>query len=619
VVQNVTPPAPPSSAITIQPLTTPAGSQESASLALRNIPIGALVEGFVVNRDAHQNPILRTSVGDVLVKSEIFLKTGSEVVFRIDANIESRARIISIDHMNPQDYAAKMAIIPASDEVLHSSLLPDSRMTAITANQTARTPPIILSAFLLSPNVLPTQGLPPAIAQYWTQIMTSLQKDAALIFKIISTELPLPSQSPTTASPAIIADPRPITTPPITQSTQSAPATPKASAPQAGSIKESPIPSAPTQATALPLAVTTTIETKPVVANIQPTLQNTVPNPATSLPAIFTTPPATPIIAQPDPKRSNTVPTAPLATTSHSIPQPTTTTPIPQLTAHVIGHEFDGANIIQTPIGTFKLLSAHPLPTGSKLTLEIPTETRSAPLVSTSLLPSDLEDFTNLARDWSSLRDAVTIIAAHDPALATQLIHNSIPKPHAKMTSEMLFLFAAIKSGSPEEWFGKRAIEVLDLRSPEILKRLTSDFAQLQQVFSDALPQWMSVVVPFYSDAQLQQIRMFFKHEDDAGNKGKDGEGQRFIIELDLSQLGDMQLDGFIKKTSQIKHFDLVVRSARPLPEDVEKNIRHIFDTALQTTGYKGLVNFQQGIYHFVRPLESIKEALSVDTHTLFA
>ncbi|MBN8543142.1 MAG: hypothetical protein J0M34_02650 [Alphaproteobacteria bacterium] len=638
MVQQLTPPAPLNTLVSIQPVTISVNAQDVAKPLLENVAVGAILQGYVVNRDAQQNPILRTTIGDVLVKSELFLKTGSEVVIRVDAAIESRARILTIDGLSPQDYVARTTAAPSlSDTILNSSLLPQSQALPSTTNPAATTAPIVLPAVLLSSNILIPEGLPPEVAQYWTQMVASLQKDVNVAVKILATELPLPNEAPSQQAPitaATIKD-APVINPPTVSNISTAPI------PNAAAINPPPAPitanvtatparldKAATPATSAPITVTGTAVSASSAStpSVVPTTNSPVIIPATTAP-ISTAPTTPPIIVnaaatpQKQPTTETVLPQAiskPVAI-PHSAPA-SSTAPIPTVTAQVIGHEMDGASIIQSPLGTFKLLTAQPLPTGTKLTLEIAPQSpqrSTAPIA--PLLPTDLEELTSLARDWHSVRDAITAISAQDPALATQLIQNILPKPHVKLTNEMLFLFSAIKSGNPEQWFGKRAIEILDMSSPEILKRLSREFAQLQQVFSDAIPQWMSVVMPFYSEAQIQHIRMFFKHEDESGKKASQGGGQRFLIEVDLSHLGELQLDGFVKKADAGKHFDLVIRSARHLPQEVEQQIRVIFENALQTTGYKGYMHFQQGIQHFVRPMEAIKEAMHGDKNTILA
>jgi hypothetical protein len=105
----IQPPAPVNTVITIQPVATAIPNRDSAPGAnpLATLPAGTTVEGFVVNRDAQNNPILRTPLGDLRITSDVFLKTGSEVVFRVDTSQASLARIVTVDGLSPQEYSAQ--------------------------------------------------------------------------------------------------------------------------------------------------------------------------------------------------------------------------------------------------------------------------------------------------------------------------------------------------------------------------------------------------------------------------------------------------------------------------------------------------------------------------------
>lgn len=611
--------------VSIQPVTISVNTKDITASLLQNVAVGAILEGYVVNRDAQQNPILRTSLGDVLVKSELFLKTGSEVVIRVDATVESRARILTIDGISPQDYVARKTITPESDVVLNSSLLPRSQALPEQNNPAIKLTPIILPAAFVSPNVAIPDNLSPEITQYLTQLVASLQKDVNVAIKILATQLPLPDETP--AAPGQTSQPQTaanVAATPIQSSTAIPPIEIEI---EIQTILSQPAVIASAQTVALsqelnaraalsPQSAAKNSANTPIAPPITPTISTTFSTHVqTAIPAPLANVPTSTTIPSPSAtsqKISDIAEPVPVKTISAVTPL------IPAITAQVIGHELDGASIIQSPAGTFKLLTEQPIPTGTTLTIEFTSQTAlHKPTVFAPLLPTDLEDLTDLVRDWHSVREAITTIARQDITLANHLIENILPKPRTTLTNELLFLFSAIKNGNPEQWLGKRAIEILDSSSPEILKRLTREFGQLQQMFSDATPQWMSVIIPFYSDAQIQQIRMFFKHEDEKEKKSSQGGGQRFLIEVNLSHLGELQFDGFIKKVDAAKHFDLVIRSARHLPQEVTQHIQIIFKNALLTTGYKGYMHFQQGSQHFVRPMEAIKEALHGDKNTI--
>ena len=112
--------------VSIRPLTTPSSGRDATAVPaqLANLPPGTTLQGFVVNRDAQSNPILRTPVGDLQLQSDVFVKTGSEMVIRVDATSETRARIVTIDGMPPQEYATNNLRGLVQDTIMPATRLP---------------------------------------------------------------------------------------------------------------------------------------------------------------------------------------------------------------------------------------------------------------------------------------------------------------------------------------------------------------------------------------------------------------------------------------------------------------------------------------------------------------
>ena len=63
--------------------------------------------------------------------------------------------------------------------------------------------------------------------------------------------------------------------------------------------------------------------------------------------------------------------------------------------------------------------------------------------------------------------------------------------------------------------------------------------------------------------------------DDEALRKRKGGGGTRFLLDLDLSRLGPLQLDGMFKKES--RSFDMMVRTTAPLPETMRTDLAGLF------------------------------------------
>jgi hypothetical protein len=97
-------------------------------------------------------------------------------------------------------------------------------------------------------------------------------------------------------------------------------------------------------------------------------------------------------------------------------------------------------------------------------------------------------------------------------------------------------------------------------------------------------------LIPFYSEQELRQLRLYSRPHG-ADDEGEDPSGTRFVIDVDLSRLGRLQIDGLVRDGG--KHMDLIVRTEAPLPGQMPGDIRQIFLNAQDLTGFKGGITFQ--------------------------
>ncbi len=193
----IQPPIPVNPIVTIQPVATAIASHESGAGTnpLSNLASGTTVEGFVVNRDAQNNPIVRTAIGDLRVTSEVFLKTGSEVIFKVDASQASLARIISVDGLTPQDYATKNTHGLTRDTISPTLLQTGATSSMLAGKAAGLANAPVLQAIILQP-VLPEQAAtlalkssqtapPPLLAQ-----LAQLRAGTPILLSILDLKLP---------------------------------------------------------------------------------------------------------------------------------------------------------------------------------------------------------------------------------------------------------------------------------------------------------------------------------------------------------------------------------------------------------------------------------------------
>lgn len=628
----IVPASPVNPVITIQPVTTIPTRDDGGGGAnpLASLATGTLVEGFVVNRDALSNPILRTPLGDLRITSDVFLKTGSEVVFRVDASQSSLARIVTVDGLTPQDYSIQSARGLTRDTITPSGLETLGSAAATTAAgaplaTTASQAKAVLQAIILQvqgESDLPAPSTPstPTLAARAFSLaqsaplpivsqLASLRSGSPLRLTLVDVKLPptpialanLPTSSnlaallapPSASSPSTLPADRATNSPALPTNPPGQPAgqaitavTAQPIAPQPAAIARTAPQIAPTNAASAPAPVAQGISPSSAAATYAAT---TAAPAATALPNVVSRH-AAPIASAP--ASSQTLqPTGP-----H------------QLVASVIGHDADGANIVHTAVATLKIYTPQPLPTGTDLLLQAAPPAAqdavtTAPLPASPVIPG-YAPTAPLSQQLGAFAQLLSWLNANQPDVA-QTVTAHLPTLGPQFTNGLLHFLVGIRSGDASEVISKRALQLLEVNNPDLLARVRQQVEQLQTGFlTPPTNGWSLLPVPLFFTGELQPAKLYI-HRDapDEGTAGQSaGRGQRFILEIETSQLGALQFDGFVRSHERSKSFDLMVRSSIGLPEEVSRGIRDIFDHSLASAQLKGQIIFQSGSQHFVKP-----------------
>jgi hypothetical protein len=154
----------------------------------------------------------------------------------------------------------------------------------------------------------------------------------------------------------------------------------------------------------------------------------------------------------------------------------------------------------------------------------------------------------------------------------------------------VLFFLSALNQGNLAGWLAKAGVtgEAGDRR--DMLDRLGREFAGLSRSIETAAGEWRFVNLPLWSDQGLRELRCFFRHQEHGGRGGgEDDKATRFVLELELTHHGELQLDGLVRA----RLFDLVLRSRRPLPSLVRGDLMALFEETNAIAGYNGRLSFQ--------------------------
>lgn len=536
-------------------------SSQGANLGPSFSP-GQLIKGFVLNRTAQGQPILRTPGGDFTVKSDFFLKIGSEVVVRITGSGQNlRANIISVNGKSPKE-----ANLQHIDPHLKANKAPP--FTGQTANNstagTTATNSPVSSTSLAGNSQISAQNATSTLPSASTTLQTSPQQTSGTI--------------PTSTSATNI------TTTPATQ--------PLASTTLNSSASNSALPTNSNTASTQSTSTTTfsSVQTQNVTSttssNITPTTPGNIPTTTSS------SAPSSPS-AQPT---ANTGSSAHINTTASR-----TTTP----STPIFYQPY-------TPAGT----SSTATYTG--------TSPYSTQYVSQGIAPSAPStlppEVAQLATSWTSLQQIAAALKELQPTVYTQLERrfpliqldalSSKGSVLKDLVEGFVFFLTATKLNSPKLLLGERATRLLQRNGQdELIKRFAKDFSSIRQMFEGYSQQspWQPLFMPIVINGEFQQARWFFRREKETSDQeNRKAKASRFIVEMDYSELGQMQLDGFATTHNEKLKLDMVLRAQTPLEEDIQRDIIAIYHAASEAAGYIGTFSFEFTETFPMNPLDEL-------------
>ncbi|MDE3059720.1 MAG: hypothetical protein KGJ06_01765 [Pseudomonadota bacterium] len=587
-------PTPATPGVQASPVAAGAGGQASA---LAKLTPGTILTGFIINRDAGGNPILRTDSGDIAFASNFFLRIGSEVVLRVEnTGGQPLAHILSIDGQPPEVAQTLSAFANQPEIIVSDHLAQASSPAAAAATQAAAPnmpppqPSITVSAMVIgAPNVPYASVLPTG-----TQLALKLTA-------LIPPSSPIPEEIAALVAPPIPASP--------TQAVN-----PTSAASYAVYTRTTDIPAAapPAVATAstVPAAQAPALQTE-----IAPATLPTAPVPPVSMPSSPN--PPIPLPQSPAPAAPTTTTVIYPAPTMQQMPAPSVGQ---TLVAAVIGAEPSGEAIAQTPMGMLRLPADIRLPVGSTAMFEI-ARIDTPEAAATSARAASPAPLLELAQQWNSLQQIVDLLASHSvPPLYAIQNHLPTALPMATMSpsvappgvsSGLMFFLSALRGGDFRNWLGQsNSAWLQDEGHGPLLRRAEAEFQQLARQYADAPPgRWQALFFPVAVEGEMHQTRLFVKRDrrqQDGNAPGKKNDDTRFIVEVDLTQLGEMQMDGFVRRRDREVQFDMVIRSLRPLSQEIQQDILQLYNSAGELTGYRGSLSFQAVRDFPVNPMQEL-------------
>jgi hypothetical protein len=584
---------------------TEAGAQQPS------LPQGTLVSGTIAGRDANGNYQLKTSQGVLTVQSKVPLTYNSDVTIRIGTNTAgtTSARIVSV---NGQPFADFATPDPDTTDSVSSSLLVQAPQTASTPQTPATNalPAVVVSA--PAPEQQPTGA-------------TLLPGNSVVI------RLPQTPAQETQTQAAQQSSEQQASAPPQTSPTVSASATVAA---QPQEVAQNPqVAVAPQQPAAPPAPVTaTSVAVAPSAAaetDLAPQQTVTAVSEAQA-PQNQTGQPQGPSVQQPATQAQNapvsalysaytrqSASAAPPAAASEPS-APSTAAASTTIPAQIVSVDENGTLNLQTPVGAVTVQAAalpalSSIAPGTAVLIELLAAAPEQTLTST---PASLSE---IAASWQSLKDIVGLVNARNAPAASALLER-LPQLGPGFLSQSTTFIATLLQGDARKLLGEDTLDLLRQNGRlDLIEKFSGELANLGASFTAQgqrpVSGWQPLFLPFVYQETLQQARLYVKRDTPKKERGTKSSGDtRFVVEVDLTELGSLQMDGLVRKKEQSTVFDLVIRSHHAFAPADQAEMLRIYVGAADLTGFKGTLAFQVTQDFPVKPLE---EAAGTDARSI--
>lgn len=260
---------------------------------------------------------------------------------------------------------------------------------------------------------------------------------------------------------------------------------------------------------------------------------------------------------------------------------------IDALFAEVIGKGANGNLIIGQNGKTFFVRTEGDLPLGTQLKLLPLAEAQEQG-------PQPLKEEDSLLGRFEEILSALQLI---DPQSAQNFLRSHLPQPNQSMPASLLFFMTLFQNfGGSAGMFNENIVKSLEKAGKVNLLSLLKDEMQKEQFATDAIMgNWRALSVPVYTQGALHHLSLYI-HADQDKHHGNDAQNEtettklnqaastRFVIDLTLSKLGAMQIDGL----SRPKQLDLIIRSEKTLPESLQGELRANYAAVMEAIGHTG-------------------------------
>ncbi len=181
---------------------------------------------------------------------------------------------------------------------------------------------------------------------------------------------------------------------------------------------------------------------------------------------------------------------------------------------------------------------------------------------------------------------------AGKPQQAVQILQK-FPALNENMLPNLVNFMKAAVHEDISLWLGKKFVQELDDMGKQGKEAMNILNDLVAPPTGRNLQSWRVIEIPFYNGENISKIKVSVRRqeaddENEPSKRGKSG-GTRFVVDTAFSKLGAFQFDGFA--VANERRFDLIIRTSKPVDDDLYANIIRLFKTSLHQVDYHGNVN----------------------------
>lgn len=247
---------------------------------------------------------------------------------------------------------------------------------------------------------------------------------------------------------------------------------------------------------------------------------------------------------------------------------------------------------------TLTVATPQQLPLESRLTVTLQAN-GAANVVTISLPPGYTQShaLTTLTQQWPTLQQALAVLSQNQPAAAATF-KQGLPQL-AALGATLLPYIEGLTRGDPARAFDRTSTQVLRALGIDF----TPDLTQLQTLTQPTPEGWRGIIFPYLENPQgdPRQGGFFWRRQKDDDNPSRPA-STRFVVELGLSQLGDVQLDGLLN-TPELW---LKLRRSTPPEEGFTENLQKLVAATLAGLNLTGGISVETTTTFEVSPIAEI-------------